>query len=59
MEIGNQVKSLEIEPKQHFTQPPPRYSEARLVKTMEEIGIGRRPHMHRPSIHYSAVAMSC
>jgi len=43
MEIGDLVKSLEIEPKQHFTQPPPRYSEARLVKTMEELGIGRPP----------------
>jgi DNA topoisomerase-1 len=30
-----------IEPKQHFTQPPPRYSEASLVKTLEEKGIGR------------------
>ncbi|MET4559196.1 type I DNA topoisomerase [Lysinibacillus parviboronicapiens] len=49
MEIGNQVKSLEIEPKQHFTQPPPRYSEARLVKTMEEIGIGR-PSTYAPTL---------
>ena len=57
MEIGDQVKSLEIEPKQHFTQPPPRYSEARLVKTMEELELGARPHMHRPSIQFSAVAM--
>lgn len=31
----------EIEPKQHFTQPPPRFSEASLVKRMEELGIGR------------------
>ncbi len=30
-----------LEPKQHFTQPPPRYSEASLVKTLEEQGIGR------------------
>ncbi|EON73282.1 type I DNA topoisomerase [Lysinibacillus sphaericus] len=49
MEIGDQVKSLEIEPKQHFTQPPPRYSEARLVKTMEEIGIGR-PSTYAPTL---------
>lgn len=31
----------ELLPEQHFTQPPPRYSEARLVKTLEEYGIGR------------------
>ena len=37
MEVGDKVKSLEIEPKQHFTQPPPRYSEARLVKTLRRV----------------------
>ena len=30
-----------VEPNQHFTQPPPRYSEASLVKSLEELGIGR------------------
>jgi len=35
------LKILELQPKQHFTQPPPRYSEATLVKTLEEKGIGR------------------
>ncbi|MGE7020383.1 type I DNA topoisomerase [Solibacillus cecembensis] len=49
MEVGNQVKSLEIEPKQHFTQPPPRYSEARLVKALEELGIGR-PSTYAPTL---------
>ncbi|WP_068983165.1 MULTISPECIES: type I DNA topoisomerase [Lysinibacillus] len=49
MAVGDQVKSLEIEPKQHFTQPPPRYSEARLVKTMEELGIGR-PSTYAPTL---------
>ena len=49
MEIGDKVKSIEIEPKQHFTQPPPRFSEARLVKTMEEIGIGR-PSTYAPTL---------
>lgn len=49
MEIGDKVKTLEIEPKQHFTQPPPRYSEARLVKTLEELGIGR-PSTFAPTL---------
>lgn len=49
MEVGDKVKSLEIEPKQHFTQPPPRYSEARLVKTLEELGIGR-PSTYAPTL---------
>ncbi|MFJ7950513.1 type I DNA topoisomerase [Lysinibacillus sp. NPDC096418] len=49
MGIGDKVKSLDIEPKQHFTQPPPRFSEARLVKTMEEIGIGR-PSTYAPTL---------
>lgn len=49
MEIGDKVKSIDIEPKQHFTQPPPRFSEARLVKTMEEIGIGR-PSTYAPTL---------
>ncbi|MBN2644945.1 MAG: type I DNA topoisomerase [Desulfuromonadaceae bacterium] len=35
------VNCLELLPNQHFTQPPPRYTEASLVKTMEEYGIGR------------------
>lgn len=38
---GEQVKLKTIIAKQHFTEPPPRYSEARLVKTLEEYGIGR------------------
>ncbi len=35
------LKLLEVKPSQHFTKPPPRYSEATLVKTLEEEGIGR------------------
>jgi DNA topoisomerase I len=35
------LKVLNVDPKQHFTQPPPRYSEAMLVKALEERGIGR------------------
>ena len=38
---GDNVKCKEITPKQHFTQPPPRYNEASLVKALEEHGIGR------------------
>lgn len=38
-----------LKPEQHFTQPPPRYSEARLVKAMEELGIGR-PSTYAPTI---------
>ncbi|AMW98478.1 type I DNA topoisomerase [Rummeliibacillus stabekisii] len=49
LEKGDVVKSLEINPKQHFTQPPPRFSEARLVKTLEELGIGR-PSTYAPTL---------
>lgn len=35
------LKQIEIKPAQHFTQPPPRYTEATLVKALEEKGIGR------------------
>ncbi len=38
---GDQVELREITPNQHFTQPPPRYSEASLVKELEKAGIGR------------------
>jgi DNA topoisomerase-1 len=38
---GEILKLLEVKPEQHFTQPPPRYSEATLVKDLEEKGIGR------------------
>ena len=38
---GEAVERGEVTPEQHFTQPPPRYSEASLVKTLEELGIGR------------------
>ncbi|MFD2171370.1 type I DNA topoisomerase [Tumebacillus lipolyticus] len=46
---GQQLNTPEVEPKQHFTQPPPRFTEARLVKTMEEIGIGR-PSTYAPTL---------
>jgi len=38
---GEQANKIRIIPEQHFTQPPPRYTEATLVKRMEELGIGR------------------
>ena len=38
---GEALKLLELKPEQHFTQPPPRFSEATLVKELEEKGIGR------------------
>jgi len=38
---GDRVELKAIRPEQHFTEPPPRYSEATLVKTLEEYGIGR------------------
>ena len=41
LEEGDKVTATQIEPAQHFTQPPPRYTEARLVKTLEELKIGR------------------
>ncbi|MCM3736196.1 type I DNA topoisomerase [Bacillus cytotoxicus] len=49
LEIGETVFSKDVEPKQHFTQPPPRYTEARLVKTLEELGIGR-PSTYVPTL---------
>lgn len=38
---GEELKLLELKPNQHFTKPPPRFSEASLVKELEEKGIGR------------------
>lgn len=49
LEEGEQVKKEKIEPKQSFTEPPPRYTEASLVKALEEKGIGR-PSTYSPTI---------
>ncbi|MGC6586062.1 type I DNA topoisomerase [Paenibacillus sp. Dod16] len=46
---GDILEKQDIEPKQHFTQPPPRYTEARLVRTLEELGIGR-PSTYAPTL---------
>ncbi len=48
---GDALTRTSVEPEQHFTQPPPRYSEASLVKTMEELGIGR------PSTYASIISV--
>jgi len=47
---GERVNLLAIRPEQHFTEPPPRYSEASLIKTLEEFGIGR------PSTYVAIIA---
>lgn len=49
MEEGQKLKMLELIDEQHFTQPPPRYNEASLIKTLEEKGIGR-PSTYSPII---------
>ncbi|MGL4818873.1 MAG: type I DNA topoisomerase [Bacilli bacterium] len=49
MSQGDEVVLDEIIPKQHFTQPPARYSEARLVKELEEQGVGR-PSTYVPTL---------
>lgn len=49
MKPGDKVSAKQIDPKQHFTQPPPRYTEARLVKALEEMGIGR-PSTYAPTL---------
>jgi len=49
LEVGEVLNLKEIDPQQHFTQPPPRYTEASLVKTLEELGIGR-PSTYAPTI---------
>lgn len=50
MERGDEADVLGIQPNQHFTEPPPRYSEASLVKELERLGIGR------PSTYSSIVS---
>lgn len=49
MMASDVVKKDNIKPEQHFTQPPARYSEATLIKTLEEIGVGR-PSTYAPTL---------
>ena len=49
LEIGEQLELKKLEPKQSFTEPPARYTEASLVKSLEEKGIGR-PSTYSPTI---------
>ncbi len=51
MEVGEPLRTNKVEAAQHFTQPPPRYSEASLVKRLEELGIGR------PSTYASIISV--
>ncbi|MBK8575495.1 MAG: type I DNA topoisomerase [Elusimicrobia bacterium] len=50
LSAGDPLDLKELRPEQHFTEPPPRYNEASLVKTMEEHGIGR-PSTYAPIMH--------
>jgi DNA topoisomerase-1 len=50
VEVGDVIRLDKLRPEQHFTEPPPRYTEASLVKTLEEYGIGR------PSTYASIIA---
>ncbi len=49
MNEGDKLVSEKLSPKQHFTDPPPRYNEASLIKTLEERGIGR-PSTYAPTV---------
>ena len=49
MAAGDVLDTMNVLPQQHFTEPPPRYNEASLVKTLEEKGIGR-PSTYAPII---------
>ena len=49
IEAGEKLEAESVTPNQHFTQPPARYSESMLIKTLEEIGVGR-PSTYAPTI---------
>ncbi len=49
MEVGEVLQLISVIPQQHFTEPPPRYTEASLVRALEEYGIGR-PSTYAPTV---------
>lgn len=49
LNVDDKLKVKDIKPNQHFTQPPPRYTEASLIKVLEELGIGR-PSTFAPTV---------
>ncbi|MFN8529419.1 MAG: type I DNA topoisomerase [Anaerolineae bacterium] len=49
MQVGEHLDLMHLLPEQHFTQPPPRYTEASIVRTLEEFGIGR-PSTYAPTV---------
>ena len=49
LEAGDALALSDLKPEQHFTEPPPRYNDASIVKTLEEMGIGR-PSTYAPII---------
>ena len=49
IEQGDELNNSDIDASQHFTQPPARYSEATLIKTLEDIGVGR-PSTYAPTL---------
>lgn len=49
LDVNDKLKVKKIDPNQHFTQPPARYTEASLIKTLEELGVGR-PSTFAPTI---------
>ncbi len=49
LKVDDPLQLLELSPEQHFTQPPPRFTEATLVKNLEEMGVGR-PSTYAPTL---------
>lgn len=58
LQQGQQVLLARVLPGQHFTKPPARYSEASMIKTLEEVGVGR-PSTYAPIIRKLLVSPGC